>query len=59
MTEAEARKVKDPKTLPWDTACFVFVEGRYYLGMWFMQIPKSKEWPLGGNITAMKQPAIC
>ena len=52
MTEAEARKVKDPSALPWDTACFIFVPGRYYLGMWFIQVPQGKEWPNGGNITA-------
>jgi hypothetical protein len=50
MTEAEARKVKDPRGLPWDTACIVFVSGRYYLGMWYVAVPAGKEWPFGGNI---------
>jgi hypothetical protein len=52
MTEAEARQIKDPRALPWDTTCIVFVEGRYYLGMWFMEVPSGKEWPNGGNILA-------
>jgi hypothetical protein len=52
MTEAEAKQIKDPCAIPWDTTCFVFVSGRYYLGMWFMAVPPGKEWPFGGNITA-------
>jgi len=51
MTEAEAKKIKDPQSLRWDTPCFVFVEGRYYLGMWFIEIPLGREYPHGGNIT--------
>jgi hypothetical protein len=52
MTEAEARQVKDARNLPWNTPCFVFVEGRYYLGMWFIKVPQGRDWPHGGNITA-------
>ena len=51
MTEAEARKIKDPSSLPWDEPCFVFVSGRYYLGMWHMNIPRSKHIPHAGDIT--------
>ena len=50
MTEAEARKIKDPCALPWDTSCIVFVQGRYYLGMWYVAVPAGKQWPFGGNI---------
>jgi hypothetical protein len=52
MTEDQARKIKDPATIPWNEPCFVFVTGRYYLGMWYMEIPRNKEWPAGGNFTA-------
>jgi hypothetical protein len=51
MTEAQARKIKDPRLIPWNEPCFVYVAGRYYLGMWFVGIPKNKECPQGGNLT--------
>jgi hypothetical protein len=52
MTEAEARKITDPSAIPWSEPCFVFVSGRYYLGMCFLAVPQGKEWPKGGNVTA-------
>jgi hypothetical protein len=51
MTETEARKIKDPRALPWNLSCFVFVSERYYLGMWYLEIPDSPAIPHGGNLT--------
>lgn len=52
MTEADARKIKDPRTIPWNEPCFVFVAGRFYLGMWSIKIPPNPTFLLGGDITA-------
>ena len=52
MTEDQAGKIKDPGKIPWNEGCFVFVPGRYYLGMWFMSLPRGMKLPHGGDLTA-------
>lgn len=35
---------------PWDHEGMIFIEGRYYSGLWNLPIPKFEEFPLGGDI---------
>ncbi|MEI6196535.1 MAG: hypothetical protein WCS42_19615 [Verrucomicrobiota bacterium] len=41
MNEAQAREMAKTNTPPpWSEPCMVFCEGRYYLQMFFMSIPR-------------------
>lgn len=52
MTEKEAKatSAEEARNLPWDHDCMVFTEGRFYLGIWNMPIPESKDYPKGGDL---------
>jgi hypothetical protein len=56
MTEKEVRKLAlegGIENLPWNEPCFVWVPGRFYLGMALVPIPHSVHPPHGGDVTGM------